>query len=53
VTFEDHGEQTRLVLSELYRSAEPLPDAVAGMQAMTSEQFAQLDELLASLHQPT
>jgi uncharacterized protein YndB with AHSA1/START domain len=31
VTFEDHGERTRLVLSELYPSADPLPDAVAGM----------------------
>jgi uncharacterized protein YndB with AHSA1/START domain len=53
VTFEDHGERTRLVLSELYPSADPLPGAVAGMQAMASEQFAQLDELLASPHRPT
>lgn len=52
VTFEDQGERTLLVLSELYRS-EPPPDAVAGMQAMMSEQFAQLDELLASLRRPT
>jgi uncharacterized protein YndB with AHSA1/START domain len=49
VTFEGQGEQTRLVLSELYRSAEPLADAVAGMQAMSAEQFAQLDHLLATL----
>jgi uncharacterized protein YndB with AHSA1/START domain len=49
VTFEDHGERTLLVLSELYRSAEPLAAAVAGMQAMAAEQFAQLDEILASL----
>lgn len=49
VIFEDHGERTLLALSELYRSAEPLPDAAAGMQTMMSEQFAQLDELLASL----
>ncbi|RYE57430.1 MAG: hypothetical protein EOP18_02755 [Rhizobiaceae bacterium] len=48
VTFEDRGKRTLLTLSELYRSAEPLADAAAGMQAMTSEQFAQLDELLAS-----
>lgn len=48
VTFEDQGERTLLVLSELYSAVEPLPEAVAGMQAMTSEQFAQLDELLAS-----
>jgi uncharacterized protein YndB with AHSA1/START domain len=53
VTFEDQGERTLLVLSELYSSAEPLPDAVAGMQAMTSEQFAQLDEFLASARRPT
>jgi hypothetical protein len=48
VTFEDEGERTLLVLSELYPSAEPVADALAGMQAMSSEQFAQLDELLAS-----
>lgn len=52
VTFEDEGERTLLVLSELYPSAEPLADAVAGMQAMTAEQFAQLDELLASGRPP-
>jgi uncharacterized protein YndB with AHSA1/START domain len=52
VTFEDEGEGTRLVMSELYPSAEPLADAVAGMQAMASEQFAQLDELLASRRPP-
>lgn len=49
VTFEDQGERTSLALSELYRSTEPLLDAFAGMQAMMSEQFAQLDELLRSL----
>jgi uncharacterized protein YndB with AHSA1/START domain len=48
VTFEDQGAQTLLVLSELYPAAPPA-DAVAGMQAMASEQFAQLDDLLASL----
>lgn len=53
VTFEDHGERTLLVLSELYPSAEPLADAVAGMQAMSAEQFAQLDQLLASLRRRT
>lgn len=53
VTFEDQGERTLLVLSELYPSAEPLPDAVAGMQAMSAEQFAQLDQLLASLRPPS
>ena len=53
VTFEGQGEGTLLVLSELYPSAEPVADAVAGMQAMSSEQFAQLDELLASRRPPT
>lgn len=53
VTFEDEGEKTRLVLSELYPSAEPLADAIAGMQAMSAEQFAQLDEVLASQRRPT
>ena len=48
VTFEDQGESTLLVLTELYRSAEPVAGAVAGMEAMMHEQFAQLDELLAS-----
>lgn len=48
VTFEDQGERTLLILSELYRSADTLADAIAGMQAMAPEQFAQLDELLAS-----
>ena len=49
VSFEDQGGRTLLVLSELYPSAESLPDAVAGTQAMAAEQFAQLDDLLASL----
>lgn len=49
VTFEDRGERTLLVLSELYPSAEPLAEAVAGMQAMSAEQLAQLDAFLASL----
>jgi uncharacterized protein YndB with AHSA1/START domain len=52
VTFEDQGARTLLVLSELYPSPEPLADAVAGMQAMTPEQFAQLDELLATRREP-
>ncbi|WP_304187310.1 SRPBCC domain-containing protein [Phenylobacterium aquaticum] len=47
VTFEDQGERTRLVLTELYPDAPPA-DALAGMQAMSAEQFAQLDDLLAS-----
>jgi uncharacterized protein YndB with AHSA1/START domain len=52
VTFEAAGETTLLVLSELYPSAEPVADAVAGMQAMSAEQFAQLDELLAAGRPP-
>jgi len=52
VTFEARGERTLLVLSELYRSADRVADAVAGMQAMTPEQFAQLDEVLDSLRRP-
>jgi uncharacterized protein YndB with AHSA1/START domain len=48
VTFENNGERTRLVLSELYRSAEALPESLDDMQAMMAEQFAQLDQLLAS-----
>lgn len=46
VTFEDLGGRTRLILSELYPSAEPVAEAAAGMQAMTAEQFDQLDEVL-------
>ena len=53
VDFEDHGERTTLTLSELYRTAEPASDAVAGMQGMMAEQFAQLDQLLASQLRPT
>lgn len=52
VSFEDQGERTLLALSELYRSAESVPET-AGTQAMMSEQFAQLDELLASTRSPT
>ncbi|RAK51467.1 SRPBCC domain-containing protein [Phenylobacterium deserti] len=52
VTFEDRGAQTLLVLSELH-PAEPPAEAVEGMQVMMSEQFAQLDDLLASLPEPT
>ncbi|HVI34474.1 SRPBCC domain-containing protein [Phenylobacterium sp.] len=52
VTFEDDGERTLLMMSELYPSADPVADAVAGMQAMSAEQFAQLDELLASRRPP-
>lgn len=49
VTFQDRGAGTLLVLSEVYPSAEPLEEAVAGMQVMAPEQFAQLDDLLEEL----
>lgn len=49
VTFEDQGARTRLVLSERYPSPDPVAEAVAGMQAMSAEQVAQLDEVLAAL----
>ena len=52
VTFEDQGERTLLALSELHGSAEPPAEAVAGMQAMMAEQFAQLDQLLVSQRRP-
>jgi len=48
VTFEDLGGKTRLVMHELCPSKEALEDS-AGAMAATPEQFAQLDELLASL----
>ncbi len=49
VTFEDIGGKTRLVLHELYPSKEALDASVAGMEGGMPEQFAQLDELLATL----
>ncbi len=49
VTFEDQGDQTRLVLSELYPSKEALDESFIGMEDAMPEQFAQLDELLATL----
>jgi uncharacterized protein YndB with AHSA1/START domain len=51
VTFEDRGDQTLLVLHELYPSKEALDDACIGMEGAMPEQFAQLDELLATLTQ--
>ena len=49
VTFEDQGEQTLLVLHELYPSKEALDEALAGMEDGMPEQFEQLDALLATL----
>ena len=51
VTFEPCGPRTRLVLSERYPT-EPPADALEGMQAMSAEQFAQLDALLARTAPP-
>ncbi|MBI1359003.1 MAG: ATPase [Alphaproteobacteria bacterium] len=49
VTFEDKGEKTLLVLRELYPTKEALDESYTGMEGGTPEQFAQLDELLATL----
>jgi uncharacterized protein YndB with AHSA1/START domain len=47
VTFEEEGGKTRLAWHELYPSREALDEA-AGMEEAMSEQFEQLDQLLAS-----
>jgi uncharacterized protein YndB with AHSA1/START domain len=47
VTFEEEDGKTRLAWHELYPSREALDEA-AGMEEAMSEQFEQLDELLAS-----
>ena len=50
VTFEDKGDQTLLVLHELYPSKKALDEATEGMEGgMPPEQFEQLDELLVTL----
>jgi uncharacterized protein YndB with AHSA1/START domain len=49
VTFEDQGGRTRLVLQELYPSKEALDESFVGMEDAMPEQFAQLDDLLATL----
>jgi len=49
VTFEDHGETTRLVMHELYPSKEALDAAMeSGEKCGMEETFTQLDELLAA-----
>jgi uncharacterized protein YndB with AHSA1/START domain len=48
VTFEDQGGKTLLVVSDLYPSKEAL-EANRGAEQGMPEQFAQLDELLATL----
>jgi uncharacterized protein YndB with AHSA1/START domain len=49
VTFEEKDGKTLLVLHELYPSKEARDEAIAGMEGGMSEQFEQLDELLATL----
>jgi uncharacterized protein YndB with AHSA1/START domain len=49
VTFEDQGDQTRLVIHELYPSKEALDAALAsGEKSGMEESFSQLDALLVS-----
>ena len=50
VTFEEKGDETLLVLHELYPSKQALDDAIAsGSTSGASEQFEQLDTLLVTL----
>ncbi len=48
VSFDEHGDQTLLVMSEVYPTAEAL-EAGAGAEEATHETFGQLDDLLAQL----
>ena len=48
VTFDDRGDETLLVMSEVYPSKEAL-EAGAGAEQATHETFAQLDDLLSQL----
>jgi len=41
--------RTRLTMRELYPSKEALDESFVGMEHAAPEQFAQLDELLATL----
>ena len=50
VTFEEDGDKTHLVMSELFPSKEAF-DAGAGAEDATHETFAQLDDLLAELRE--
>jgi len=49
VTFEAKGDQTLLVLQELYPSKEALDEAFIGMEDVMPEQFRQLDDVLDGL----
>lgn len=51
VTFEEKDGRTLLVLHELYPSKEALDEAIVGMEDGMSEQFEQLDALLATSSQ--
>jgi uncharacterized protein YndB with AHSA1/START domain len=48
VTFEDKGDKTLLVVRELYPSKKALDEGRGGEEGLP-EQFAQLDELLATI----
>jgi hypothetical protein len=51
VTFEERGGETQVVVRDLYPSKEALDGAIASEgTGWTSEMFAQLDELLVTLH---
>jgi uncharacterized protein YndB with AHSA1/START domain len=47
VTFEEHAGRTLVTFHELYPTAAALDDALAGSAEGLTEQFAQLDALLA------
>lgn len=53
VTFEPDGARTRLTLAERYPTPEPVAEALAGLEVMAPEQFAQLDALLAQMQAET
>ncbi|MBG1231032.1 SRPBCC family protein [Aestuariivirga litoralis] len=48
VTFEDKGDQTLLVMHELYPSKEARDESFEGMEGGMPETFAQLDAFLAA-----
>ena len=51
LTFEERGDETLVVMHDLYPSKEALDAAIAsGSTSGTGEQFEQLDELLVTLH---
>jgi uncharacterized protein YndB with AHSA1/START domain len=49
VTFDETGDTTRLVMTEVYPSKEALDAAGTGAADATHETFGQLDDLLAQL----